>query len=62
MKVDKAEVVAILRTRGLDARADWVDRALPDIVDTNEHHTLLSSTLDIDPATLHAVGKAPQYV
>ncbi len=62
MKVDKAEVVAILRARGLNARAEWVDRALPDIVDTNEHHTLLSSTLDIDPTTLHSFDKAPQYV
>ena len=62
MKVDKAEIVAILHARGQHARADWVDRALPDVVDTDENHSLLSSTLDIDPATLHPVGCTPQYV
>jgi hypothetical protein len=33
--VDKAEIVATLRSRGLHARADWVDRALPELVDTH---------------------------
>ena len=35
MQIDKTEIVATLRSRGLDARADWVDRALPDLVDTD---------------------------
>jgi hypothetical protein len=61
MKVDKAEIVAILRARGQDARADWVDRTLPDVVDTDENHSLLRSTLDIEPATMHPVGRTPQY-
>jgi hypothetical protein len=62
MKVHKAEIVSILRVRGLAARADWVDRTLPDIVDTDTHHSLLTSTLDIDLAILHAVDNTPQYV
>ena len=34
MHIDKAEIIATLRARGLDAKADWVDRELPEIVDT----------------------------
>ena len=61
MKIEKAEIVSILRVRGLDARANWVDRTLPDVIDTNENQSLLSSTLDIDPAALHPVGDTRQY-
>jgi hypothetical protein len=46
--VDKAEIVATLRSRGLHARADWVDRELPDLVDANRNAGLLR-TLDIEP-------------
>jgi hypothetical protein len=46
--VDKAEIVATLRSRGLHARADWVDRELPHLVDTYRNAALLR-TLDIDP-------------
>jgi hypothetical protein len=60
MHIDKAEIVATLRSRGLDARADWVDRSLPPMVDTYEHHSLLRM-LGVDPAvmTIDKVGSAP---
>ena len=49
--VDKAEIVATLRSRGLHARADWVDRELPDVVDTYKNDSLLQM-LGVDPATI----------
>jgi len=49
--LDKAEIVAVLRSRGLHARADWVDRDLPDLVDTDRNAALLEM-LDIDPAAI----------
>jgi len=39
--VDKAQVVAELRSRRLHARADWVDRELPGLIDTYKNSTLL---------------------
>jgi len=51
--IDKAEVVAILRSRGLHARADWVDGELPPVIDTATNGSLLR-LLDIDLATLGA--------
>jgi hypothetical protein len=52
--IDKAEVVAILRSRGLHARADWVDRELPPIIDANTNGSLLRM-LDVDlGAVAHA--------
>jgi hypothetical protein len=49
--VDKAEVVATLRSRELHARADWVDRELPAFIDTALNASLLR-TLGIDAAEL----------
>jgi hypothetical protein len=57
--VDKAEIVATLRSRGLHARADWVDRELPELVDTYRNAALLR-TLDIDPAATAPSDPAPQ--
>ncbi|HEX8628998.1 MAG TPA: hypothetical protein VF755_12595 [Catenuloplanes sp.] len=51
MNIDKAEIIALLRSRGLSERADWVDRQLPDVVDTHVNGALLRM-LDIDPATM----------
>jgi hypothetical protein len=51
MEIDKAKVVALLRERGLDDRAAWVDRQLPDRVDVARNAGLLR-TLNIDPAEL----------
>jgi hypothetical protein len=57
MHVEKAEILAILRSRGLHARADWVDRTLPEVVDTDKNAALLQ-TLNIDPAALPPVDAA----
>ena len=54
MQIDKAEVIAVLRARGLHDRADWVDRQLPDIVDTYKNGALLRM-LNIDLDTLSPV-------
>jgi len=47
----KAEVVAMLRSRDLDSRAEWVDRTLPEFIDISKNSALLR-TLDIDEATM----------
>lgn len=57
MHIDKSEVVATLRSRGLHARADWVDRELPRLVDTDKNGSLLR-TLDIDLAAMSPVEVA----
>ena len=54
--VDKAEVLAMLRSRGLYARADWVDRELPELVDAYKNAALLQM-LGVDP-----VGISPAQV
>ncbi|MGI5212234.1 hypothetical protein [Plantactinospora sp. CA-290183] len=51
MYIDKAEIVATLRSRGMDSRADWVDRQLPAMVDIKKNSSLLK-TLDIHPASM----------
>lgn len=55
MQIRKAEILATLRSRGLAARADWVDRQLPSIIDTDENGSLLRM-LDIDPETMAPAG------
>ena len=45
--IAKSAIIAKLRERGLNARADWVDRELPDEVDPFKHGGLLS-TLNLD--------------
>jgi hypothetical protein len=49
--IPKERIVSKLRDRGLNARADWVQRELPDEVDTDKHASLLS-TLNLDVAHL----------
>jgi hypothetical protein len=49
--LDKSDIITMLRSKGLDARADWVDRNLPDVVDTDRNAALLQM-LDIDPAAM----------
>ncbi len=39
--VDKAKVLTDLRERQLHARADWVDRSLPGLIDTYDNASLL---------------------
>jgi hypothetical protein len=57
MHIDKAEVVAQLRTRGMQDRADWVERELPDVIDTLKNGSLMH-LLNIDPSTLSTVEPA----
>jgi hypothetical protein len=59
MYIDKAEIISVLRSRGLHARADWVDRELPENVDTYKNGALLRM-LDIDPAAIPPVDVASQ--
>jgi hypothetical protein len=58
MQIEKADLVALLRSRGLNDKADWVERTLPAQVDTVENRSLLAM-LGVDPATL-APGPATQ--
>jgi len=51
MHLDKAEIVATLRSRGLNDRADWVDRELPEAVDAEKNRALLEM-LGIDPVAI----------
>jgi hypothetical protein len=51
MKIEKSTIVALLRERNLDMRADWVERTLPAIIDTKQNAGLLA-TLELDPAEL----------
>ncbi|GIG91307.1 hypothetical protein [Plantactinospora endophytica] len=51
MEIDKLRITDWLRNRGQHVRADWIDRELPDRVDTVRHAGLLA-TLGLDPADL----------
>lgn len=49
--IDKRKIVDVLRRRGQPMRADWVDRELPDRVDTVRNAGLFA-TLGIEAADL----------
>ena len=51
MTISKAAVISVLRERGQHARADFVDRELPEHIDITQHGGLLA-TLRLDPADL----------
>jgi hypothetical protein len=51
MIISKAVVLAVLRQRGQHARADFVDRELPERIDSTQHGGLLA-TLHLDWAEL----------
>ncbi|GHJ17765.1 hypothetical protein TPA0908_57600 [Micromonospora sp. AKA38] len=51
MGIARHRIVATLRGRGQHARADWVERELPERVDPARHVGLLA-TLRLDPADL----------
>ena len=53
MIIPKSVIIAKLRERGQQVRADWVDRELPDNVDTLRYGGLLA-TLNIDLKELDA--------
>jgi hypothetical protein len=47
--VDKTMVMAVLRSRQLHARADWVDRELPGLIDIHKNSALLHMlSIDLD--------------
>jgi hypothetical protein len=47
--VDKAKVIAQLRLRRMHARAEWVDRELPGLIDTYKNSALLQMLgIDLD--------------
>ena len=50
-EVDKLKILQILRDRGQHARAEWVDRQLPQRVDLEKNAGLLA-TLHISPSEL----------
>jgi hypothetical protein len=56
--IDKAQIIATLRSRGMNERADWVDRDLPQLVDTLKNVALLRM-LDIDVATMTPADPGP---
>jgi hypothetical protein len=47
----RAAAVALLRRRGQDDRADFVERELPEVIDPSRHRGLLTM-LRLDPAEL----------
>ncbi|MEV0458723.1 hypothetical protein [Catellatospora methionotrophica] len=49
--IDKARVLAALRDSGQEARAEFVDRQLPDLIDVDANAGLLR-TLGLDVAQL----------
>jgi hypothetical protein len=51
MIISKQTVLTVLRERGQNARAAFVDRELPDDIDTQQHGGLLA-TLNLDLAKL----------
>lgn len=53
MIVEKSKVLAILRGRGQSDRADWVDRTMPDEIDTAKNSGLLN-LLKLDVTDLAA--------
>ncbi|MEU4624798.1 hypothetical protein AB0G04_33105 [Actinoplanes sp. NPDC023801] len=57
--VRRSEIVAILRSKGKSARADWFERTLPDIVDTGKNSSLLAN-LEIDADVLSQTDRIPQ--
>lgn len=57
MIISKAVVVTVLRERGQHGRADFVDKELPEDIESSRHSGLLT-TLHIDPAALVADASA----
>lgn len=59
MKIDKAQIIQLLRSRGDDDKANQAESELPQQVDTEQHSDLLSK-LGIDPSDLKGLlGNLP---
>ena len=54
MEINKTKVIELLKHRGLNDRADWVDRQLPERIDVYENASLLA-TLSINPENWYFV-------
>ncbi|MEV4539182.1 hypothetical protein AB0J82_35965 [Asanoa sp. NPDC049518] len=54
MHIRRGDIANALRARGQDDRADWVDRTLPELVDSRRNGGLLQ-LLNLDVSTLPAV-------
>jgi hypothetical protein len=60
MHIVKTDIVAALRERGAADRADWVDRALPALVDTDKNRALLEMlNIDLDAMATVEVAARP---
>lgn len=61
MNVQKSQILAALRSRNLTDRASWVDRQLPDLVDTEKNRALLEmlgiNVADLPPADVASAEK-----
>ncbi|MEU4563691.1 hypothetical protein AB0F72_35395 [Actinoplanes sp. NPDC023936] len=57
--VSKAEIVAILRSKGKSERADWFERAMPDTINTGKNSSLLAN-LEIDADALKSTDPIPR--
>lgn len=51
MEIDKRKIVQVLRCRGQHDRAEWVDRELPDRIDTTKNAGILA-TLNLNPTDI----------
>ena len=51
MEINKSKVIELLKLRGLNDRAEWVDRQLPARIDVYDNASLLA-TLSINPDEL----------
>jgi hypothetical protein len=58
MIIEKRRILEALRERGQHTRADWVDRQLPDRVDTDYNAGILA-TLNLRPADLADPADVP---
>jgi hypothetical protein len=57
--VRKTQLVATLRARDLHGRADWVDKELPALIDTERNASLLRTLgIDLDTLTSEPSGQA----
>jgi lambda repressor-like predicted transcriptional regulator len=57
MQIHRSDIIAALRARGLDDRAAWAERQLPEAVDTDKNAALLRM-LKIDTADMTPVDSA----
>jgi predicted PhzF superfamily epimerase YddE/YHI9 len=57
MKVDKQEIVELLRERGDNDKAEQAEQQLPDQVDHEEHSDLLSQ-IGVEPQEVLAKAKS----